>query len=743
MSEEIPQIEVLTEICHWKNTTEALKELDSALRCSFCGCLLQDPCTLGNCDHLFCRICVKGFVQRESCPSCEAPVWVRDIQSNRELESVVQLFRKLRKIVASNPALPVKISENSTQDEVKEEEDSLIPEMDLSDEEVEIIDEDDRDDDDVGDGTNRQALKDQNIVAGRSQQQPKNTRGSKRMRTLLPKNRPPLIVEDENDPYAMYEIVSPSRKGKKDRTDVGKKKSTEKSLSLPQRESFRRRRNKKSIQKKLEKANNVWNNMKNGGEDVECNGQKRKVNFRESESDIESGVVLDLEPLTDSVSSSMHREDSYDSGKPDSRSSRRKPQKKQRNTFPSKGKSEQGRSKTSKEVVNSHKAAEEAVTVVKPAPIRSIMKRNIRGETPLHVACIKGDLEKVTELLQKGSDPNTKDHAGWTPLHEACNHGFVPIVATLLDNGALINMPGFDNDSPLHDAVHNNRPEVVRLLIERGASLDVRNIHGQTPKDLEASKEVMEALKTKPCVTSDLNTSFNSSISSSPPKFKKIVLLGTGLTDKQKNKLHACARLLQGKVTSDFTQNITHLVTNALEEGRCSRTMKFLQAVLLGKWVVDFSWVEECLQRKGLVPEVNHEICGTTIDSDSEGAKKSREMANSQFPALFDGCHFYLHGNFASPTPPKEELASLIKLGGGTIITRYPKPDDDVIQASTIVPYHATPDSELRVCSYYILYDQGVKRKPPPKVRTAKVCTVPVSWLMDCISSYELKDLPE
>ncbi|KAJ8025172.1 hypothetical protein HOLleu_35300 [Holothuria leucospilota] len=42
------------------------------------------------------------------------------------------------------PALPVKISENSTQDEVKEEEDSLIPEMDLSDEEVEIIDEDDR-----------------------------------------------------------------------------------------------------------------------------------------------------------------------------------------------------------------------------------------------------------------------------------------------------------------------------------------------------------------------------------------------------------------------------------------------------------------------------------------------------------------------------------------------------------------------------------------------------------------------
>ncbi|PIK60991.1 putative BRCA1-associated RING domain protein 1-like [Apostichopus japonicus] len=299
------------------------------------------------------------------------------------------------------------------------------------------------------------------------------------------------------------------------------------------------------------------------------------------------------------------------------------------------------------------------------------MKRNIRGETPLHLACIKGDLVHVQELLQKGSDPNVKDHAGWTPLHEACNHGFVDIVAALLDNGALINMPGLDNDSPLHDAVASNRPNIVKLLIERGASLDVRNIHGNTPKDLPSSEEVMNALKTKPGVTSDLNTSFTSSISSSPASSQKIVLLGTGLNDKQRNKLQSCARLLRGKVTSDFTQNITHLVANAAAEGRCSRTMKFLQAVLLGKWVVNFSWVEECLKGKGLVPEVNHEICGTMIDSDSEGARKSREMANSQFPPLFDGCHFYIHGNFSPPTPPKEELASLLKLGGGTILTRY------------------------------------------------------------------------
>ena len=52
-------------------------------------------------------------------------------------------------------------------------------------------------------------------------------------------------------------------------------------------------------------------------------------------------------------------------------------------------------------------------------------KRNDRGETPLHRATIRGDKEKVVELLQQGADVNCKDFAGWTALHEACNHGFL------------------------------------------------------------------------------------------------------------------------------------------------------------------------------------------------------------------------------------------------------------------------------------------------------------------------------
>ena len=43
---------------------------------------------------------------------------------------------------------------------------------------------------------------------------------------------------------------------------------------------------------------------------------------------------------------------------------------------------------------------------------RGISKRNERGETPLHVAAIKGDAHKVAQLISKGSNVNATDYAG-------------------------------------------------------------------------------------------------------------------------------------------------------------------------------------------------------------------------------------------------------------------------------------------------------------------------------------------
>ena len=49
---------------------------------------------------------------------------------------------------------------------------------------------------------------------------------------------------------------------------------------------------------------------------------------------------------------------------------------------------------------------------VELTPKTRLQKRNERGETPLHVACIKGDLKTATYLVEQGADINATDHAG-------------------------------------------------------------------------------------------------------------------------------------------------------------------------------------------------------------------------------------------------------------------------------------------------------------------------------------------
>lgn len=113
------------------------------------------------------------------------------------------------------------------------------------------------------------------------------------------------------------------------------------------------------------------------------------------------------------------------------------------------------------------------------------IKRNIKGETCLHKACIKGNLLMVEKILQTGIEINVKDNAGWTPLHEACNRGFLDVVRYLLENGANVNAPGGpNNDTPLHDASMNKHMDVVKLLLEHGADIEFKNSLNISSKQL-------------------------------------------------------------------------------------------------------------------------------------------------------------------------------------------------------------------------------------------------------------------
>ncbi|XP_026134052.1 ankyrin repeat domain-containing protein 12-like isoform X1 [Carassius auratus] len=124
-----------------------------------------------------------------------------------------------------------------------------------------------------------------------------------------------------------------------------------------------------------------------------------------------------------------------------------------------------------------------------------VNKRNERGETPLHMAAIRGDVKQVKELIELGADVNVKDFAGWTPLHEACNLGYYDVAKVLIGAGAEVNTQGLDDDTPLHDASSSGHKDIVKLLLRHGGNAFQANKRGERPVDVADSQELEQLLK--------------------------------------------------------------------------------------------------------------------------------------------------------------------------------------------------------------------------------------------------------
>lgn len=129
---------------------------------------------------------------------------------------------------------------------------------------------------------------------------------------------------------------------------------------------------------------------------------------------------------------------------------------------------------------------------------RGYHRVNVAGETLLHRACKKNQVETLLRILRMpGTDVNIKDHAGWTPLHEACNHGSMECVQALLQSCPNLQLGSqVQGVSPLHDALLNRHTHIAKMLLRCGGSplLQLRDNEGQTPLDLVSLEALREEL---------------------------------------------------------------------------------------------------------------------------------------------------------------------------------------------------------------------------------------------------------
>jgi len=786
--------------------------LEKLLTCKVCDNLVSDPCSLEACDHIFCRLCIEKLVGSDSkCPECGAFAWVKDMKTNRQLANTVTMCRKMRVLVDNNEQ-----SDNGDDDTLMKchTDNGSTKAMFWEETQHEVeMGADSYQFSSPVDTTTSNSLNKCAAAVKEVSHNHKRTFKKPKCKTKMQKEEQ-IDVKETHDHTKLNDKQGETNQLGKDAAKLlscqsGKSESSEgatpeKGSALGSRKLSKRlqvmqkcfgKKSKPTQARVGRKAASLVNEVLSCDEleaeneaQTDCGiaDNTSHLQFVEQKLDednleLEKGNGVEefytrVKLKDDQCERTTDRnEDIESNGK--TRAQKRKlrqvqmllsfasnpQQESQESSDTDKGLKIDNRKRENKS--NNDTPVKQGITSRKPPTQNfcspqnwacgpSAVKRNIRGETPLHVAAIKGCVESVRKILTEGADPNTKDHAGWTPLHEGCNHGYLSIVELLLDYGAMIDTPGgFDHDTPLHDAVSNGRIEVAKLLINSGAPLDIRNKRGLVPIDYATTDEmraILSASTLKTCSQGStqlriLSLPENEKFSNGTPK----VLLATGLSSEQKANLQTCALTLDAKIVSEFSPSVTHIVTTTNGKGVCPRTIKYLNGVLTGKWIVNYDWIVKCLRQKTWMDERPYEVKGTN-DASVDAPKRARINAVKQLPSLFDGCQFFFYGDFFPPHPAKEDLVQMIKYGGGKILSREPKPRVDEtlclpnkvpVQAVYLAPvaYHANPESELYRCTQYIIYNSLYEKKPHIW-ETMTLRTLPSTWLMDCASNFAILD---
>ena len=129
-------------------------------------------------------------------------------------------------------------------------------------------------------------------------------------------------------------------------------------------------------------------------------------------------------------------------------------------------------------------------------PALDIDAANPDGENALMMAALRGHLDLVQQLIQRGAQVNKP---GWAPLHYAATYSgesALAIVRLLLEHHAYVDAESPNGSTPLMMAAQYGTEPVVQLLLEEGAQAQQKNQLGLTAIDFarKAGREYLAQL---------------------------------------------------------------------------------------------------------------------------------------------------------------------------------------------------------------------------------------------------------
>lgn len=113
-----------------------------------------------------------------------------------------------------------------------------------------------------------------------------------------------------------------------------------------------------------------------------------------------------------------------------------------------------------------------AIPLLEDPGSRVVNYRGYKGDTALHIATRKRELDWVGYLLKKGGDPNIGDSNGDTPLIVAARIGFEEAADYMVRLGAKVDSTNRRGETALIVAVQQRQPRMIELLLKAGANPD-------------------------------------------------------------------------------------------------------------------------------------------------------------------------------------------------------------------------------------------------------------------------------
>lgn len=127
--------------------------------------------------------------------------------------------------------------------------------------------------------------------------------------------------------------------------------------------------------------------------------------------------------------------------------------------------------------------------------LESIDYQGNYGNTALMKASREGDLQIVSDLLDKDADIHLKNVDGNTALWLACFGENTKIVELLISKGIEIDTLNVNGVTPLMYAASSGKENIVSLLIDAGANVRIKNPDDFSALDLAVTPKILKMLR--------------------------------------------------------------------------------------------------------------------------------------------------------------------------------------------------------------------------------------------------------